>query len=100
MSEAKYTPGPWLIRKGDEWTCSIVTLHGHNVDGDPMYWEVASFNRRRDEAEENALLIASAPDLLEALEWMVQRIDEGGYPDGKCLIAARAAIAKATGGQQ
>lgn len=35
--------------------------------------------------------------LLEALKWMVQRADEGGYPDGRCLATARAAIARATG---
>ena len=39
-------------------------------------------------------------DLLEALKWMVLRTEEGGYPDGKCLEEARAAIAKATGEQQ
>ena len=38
-------------------------------------------------------------DLLEALKWMVLRTEEGGYPDGKCLEEARAAIAKATGDQ-
>lgn len=38
-------------------------------------------------------------DLLKALEWMVLRTEEGGYPDGKCLEEARAAIAKATGEQ-
>ena len=37
--------------------------------------------------------------LLEALKWMVLRTEEGGYPDGKCLEEARAAIAKATGEQ-
>lgn len=39
-------------------------------------------------------------DLLEALKWMVLRAEEGGYPDGKCLEEARAAIARATGEQQ
>ena len=37
--------------------------------------------------------------LLEALKWMVLRTEEGGYPDGRCLEEARAAIAKATGEQ-
>lgn len=36
-------------------------------------------------------------ELLEALKWMVLRTEEGGYPDGKCLEEARAAITKATG---
>ena len=38
-------------------------------------------------------------DLLKALKWMVLRTEEGGYPDGKCLEDARAAIAKSTGEQ-
>ena len=38
-------------------------------------------------------------DLLKALKWMVLRTEEGGYPDGKCLEEARAAIARATGEQ-
>ena len=48
---------------------------------------------------ENARLFSAAPDLLEALKWMVLRTEEGGYPDGKCLEEARVAIAKATGKQ-
>lgn len=46
---------------------------------------------------ENARLISAAPDLYEALRWMVERADEGGYPDGKCLASARDALAKAHG---
>lgn len=41
---------------------------------------------------------AQRDELLQALKWMVQRTDEGGYPDGRCLTEARAAIAKAAGG--
>ena len=48
---------------------------------------------------ENARLFSAAPDLLEALKWMALQIEEGGYPGGKCLKKARAAIAKATGEQ-
>ena len=46
---------------------------------------------------QNTMLLTAAPALLEALKWMVLRTEEGGYPDGKCLEEARAAIAKATG---
>ena len=51
----------------------------------------------RDELEAAA---KERGDLLEALKWMVLRTEEGGYPDGKCLEEARAAIAKATGEQK
>lgn len=59
-----HTPGPWLVRIGDEWTNSIVTDHGELPDGSRNQWEVASYNLRRDEGRVNARLIASAPALL------------------------------------
>ena len=43
-----------------------------------------------------ATLKTQRDELLEALKWVVRISDEGGYPDGKCLQEARAAIAKAT----
>ena len=79
-----HTPGPWLIQRGDEWADGIVTLHGHNEDGTPMYWTVASYNRRRDEAEANARLIAAAPELLEALKELIAAVDAiGERPSGE-----------------
>ena len=99
-----HTPGPWLIQQGgDEWVDGIVTLHGHNEDGTPMYWTVASYNRRRDEAEANARLITAAPEMLEALEQIAHRAHKHAvctqvqYSLGDI---ARAAIAKATGGDK
>ena len=59
-----HTPGPWLVRIGDEWTNSIVTDHGELPDGSRNQWEVASYNLRRDEGRVNARLIAAAPSLL------------------------------------
>ena len=91
-----HTPGPWLVQAGDEWADGIVTLEGHNENGTPMYWTVASYNRRRDEADANARLIASAPDMLEALCALVLGIDAGGATLDD-MRYARAAIAKATG---
>lgn len=67
MNKTKHTPGPWIIRQGDEWTSSIVTNDGVNALGEPMYWEVASYNLRRAECRANAHLIAAAPELLAAL---------------------------------
>ena len=91
-----HTPGPWLVQAGDEWADGIVTLEGHNENGTPMYWTVASYNRRRDEADANARLIASAPDLLEALRVVVAAWDNGDWLSVP-IRAARAAIVKATG---
>ena len=79
----KHKKGPWRIGAMESGRVAIDSADGQEVTGfiDP----------------EDAPLILSAPDLLEALKWMVLRTEEGGYPDGKCLEEARAAIAKATG---
>lgn len=39
-------------------------------------------------------LLEGYRELRKALAWMTQRADEGGYPDGRCLQEARAALAK------
>ena len=52
--------------------------------------------------EANARLIAAAPDLLEALQGMIDYFIGGSiddYSDTETMQAARAAIAKATGDQ-
>lgn len=94
-----HTPGPWVYRRGDEWSLSVVTHHGELPDGNPNAWTVASLNTRRDEADANARLIAAAPQLLEAL----RRYDTGCMamdpePNCQCVgCVTRAAIAKAEG---
>jgi hypothetical protein len=89
---SKYTPGPWRPDT-DEW--SVVA--GDEADGSFRY--VAQECLSAD-----ARLIAAAPELLEALERLTNRVDPGvrGRDHGiKSLVdalkAARAAIAKATG---
>ncbi|ENM3040138.1 hypothetical protein AB7A53_005420 [Pseudomonas aeruginosa] len=99
MSKQSYTPGPWDYWSGynpvDELEAQITT-----EDGDIV---IASYNRQIPEGEANAKLLAAAPELLEALEDAVNRLNS-------CLILlecddefiaketaqARAAIAKAT----
>lgn len=84
--EAKYTLGPWHYEPADGFYGEIV-----NADGDC----VATFVD--EPSVQNAMLLTAAPELLRALICMVLRAEEAGYPDGKCLEMARAAIAKATG---
>jgi hypothetical protein len=103
----KHTPGPWRAQPREgfegEWevvsTCEIewlIAAAAPHIDGDP------------DEA--NARLIAAAPELLEALVGLM-RVMPVLPADAKTIRgieqqydaahrAARAAIAKAKGGEQ
>lgn len=97
---SKHTPGPW----------SWYTRNGHRVaiDGSGGA-EVARAEEYGASAwievsEDDARLIAAAPELLyvaELVDDVSDRIDHD--PDsafGQLVAAARAAIAKATGGEQ
>lgn len=85
-----HTPGPW--------ECSIYQ--------DKISWHYRLFASETDlSAKANALLISSAPDLLEALKSFLRAPSIGSDGPGSHTIviqdfnlrAARAAIAKATG---
>lgn len=89
MKEFKGTPGKWkyTVRNVNEM---MTTFHGVTI-GD-TYIEAATRNERED-----ALLIAAAPDLLEALQNMVTAYEYEASIDNPALLAARAAISKALG---
>ena len=93
---SQHTPGPWDVEpKGSR----------HFVDGADGL-TVAYLDRvgvrERAEIEANARLIAAAPELLAALECILKRYESAGvqcYPEARReVIAARAAIDRATGG--
>lgn len=104
---AKHTPGPWNIGSSD-LPVSRMSIHckGHK---DSCHSTVALMVSRgvvgisHDEEFANAKLIASAPDLLKALEDCVAVMDRelaGLKAIQPELSSARAAIAKATGEPQ
>lgn len=115
MSE-KHTPGPWTLEA--PWRVvangiNIASTWTRRVDEERLDGESWLDMRTRvqptleavkAEAEANARLIASAPDLLEALEAIVKRrvdcfIPElGGDELHDWTARATAAIAKAKGG--
>jgi hypothetical protein len=73
-------------------------------DGSPNYWTVASINKNREpEHKANARLIAASPELLEALQSIVECCEEShsarDYASRQTEIRgiARAALAKARG---
>lgn len=102
MSKAKYTLGPWKFDPEDESIIgedeglSIATIDHIDIGGskDFNFGEISSANAR---------LIASAPELLEALQAMLQAFGKNGlggeYDPGEvpAIDQALAARAKALG---
>lgn len=88
MSAAKHSPGPWGVAGS--------TVYGEYAD---FHFHIAVVNANYPEhiatQEANARLIAAAPELLEALQQLLQ-LTECYTKQGYQLDDARAAIAKAT----
>lgn len=100
---AKHTPGPWVstISDNDGGTCFDVYHNADDAQIDVAYLPIGKTYVSEVLAvqEANAKLIAAAPDLLKALQYLVTEIGQTiGYSrlDSRA-IAAVAAIAKATG---
>lgn len=93
-TETKHTPGPWHVVEG-RLPGSLEIFSNKTA--------VAELWRRADVQKEmaNASLIAAAPELLEALSLIVESADknQAAIIDA-FLVAAKKAIAKATGETQ
>jgi hypothetical protein len=93
---AEYTPGPWKIGAHESGKMAVDGANGEELTG---FIEPA-----------DAILIAAAPDLLEAAKLALQSAESWIHDqlDGTSLLESalaelepvRAAIAKATGGQE
>ena len=91
----KHTQGEWTVSRISATTVevkgsnrSIASTGGYQTNG-------AEWDTVIAENEANALLIAAAPDLLEALDTAVQYIDAKRYPE--LMQMCEAAISKAKG---
>lgn len=90
-----HTPGPWHVKW--DFEPSDFPENGLLIKAAPG--QVVAECDRVPEMEANAQLIAAAPELLEALRWALDQIDDSLDPDHcEALAAAHRAIAKATGG--
>ena len=99
-----HTPGPWKVRVSHNGA-----LRGYSIEHeDETLRSIVARNWEHELCEEhgnslpNARLIASAPELLEALERISTAYDETlrhpiAAPLLQAIYAARAAIAKARG---
>jgi hypothetical protein len=100
----QHTPGRWIL--SDE-TNPLIFANGAYVAQVLMYSD-GQTGSLRDRAHADARLIAAAPDLLLALEYLLGDLELDMKTDGpathrlvksgKRIEHARAAIAKATGG--
>lgn len=108
MSNAKHTPGPWAFSRSDDF--GDARFYVAQQDGAPYtsnYSDVATLiaetvsGERVSIQEANARLIAAAPELLEALQEMVEFFQPNAWGSSTnrsdALAKASAAIAKATG---
>lgn len=104
MSETKHTPGPWKVyAECDQIVVAEDSVYGVQVAdcGKPNGDE---YQPREGEAEANARLIASAPELLEALKYALAFLDRPDITTYEWYKLApehvgkfRSAIAKAEG---
>lgn len=97
--EFKGTPGPWVASKTGR---GIGPISGLDDQSFGMIIEVAyvEFDPEIEIQVANANLIAAAPELLEALQNMVEAYQYEASIDNPALLSARAAIAKALGETQ
>lgn len=85
---SKHTPGPWV----PACKTNIATHRHPAILSDGGQVAIATFQGGEPATDANARLIAAAPELLEALQMLME------FPNtGPATSAARAAIAKATG---
>lgn len=112
---AEHTPGPWTWTDGENpidiatyespgycGNPELIGSDGEHVVGCNEYWTIGPITGPQEIVVANARLIAAAPDLLSCVESMLKHIDAARMltPGSKAWSEeARAAIAKATGGE-
>ena len=95
----KHTPGPWFDAGSDTYFPDQTNIKA-NSGTESFYVAAVIGGLSEDEHKANVSLIAAAPDLLEALQDVVNsvaRCTSGDVCQMSDFSSARAAIAKATG---
>lgn len=87
-----HTPGPWFISYTHDGNTEIAIDDAPGINGQRDYDLVTVTHGDPDELRANARLIAAAPELLAALEHVLDRATMPGFLRDK----VKAAIAKAT----
>jgi hypothetical protein len=102
QSRDTFTPGPWICHSGAVWQDGPHVYPKGNADGIPIA-RMDREDRRTTpvERDNNAKLIAAAPELLDALKVFLEAWDNNDVTTTAAMEAAerqtRMAIAKAEG---
>jgi hypothetical protein len=91
-SPPEHTPGPWQ-RNAPPASKYVTVFAGRNIHIAAIKPE----GKTQQECEANINLIAAAPDLLDACQEFVRKVDEGEARSVRSYAQMKAAIAKATG---
>ena len=104
MTANKHTPGPWRYEEAEVWATAPMRFN-LTTAGTPM---IATLCKHEDAeggfpVEANARLIAAAPELLEALEFITESyasaLSNLGQTDDEALSEARAALSRVRGAE-
>lgn len=90
--QPKHTPAPWTIQEYGDDDAPALVIHKGETENRVCFMATPGSYGDPAIIEADAHLIAAAPDMLAALKAVVTMRDRGAFE------AARAAIAKATGG--
>jgi hypothetical protein len=90
MTKSAHTPGPWVVHEDDMG----LSIHARDL--------LVADLVQHDEVDANAALISAAPDLLAALERLLEHgerlnIYSQAGEDAQVIAQAKAAVAKARG---
>lgn len=97
---AAASPGPWTYEPDDGSLPIVIDANGYQVARVPIR---SADGKTTGETDANGRLISAGPDLLAALERLVKVAAADVAPGEHCydeILAARAAIRKATGGRR
>jgi hypothetical protein len=87
--KTEHTPAPWTIQHGETRRVYLINDRAGHAIGEIVYTDTRN--------PSDAQLIAAAPDLLEALQWALNQIEDDLDPDHQAALNhARQLIEKVT----
>lgn len=96
MSEAKFTKGGWSICI-DCWADGHVSIDGFEHSAIAVVVSEMDDGSKKEELSANAHLIAAAPEMYEAMQEFVDRVECGEVRSVKTYSKFKAILAKARG---